>query len=180
LGAPGWLGAGGAAAAPVGLAVGAALLVFLVAPADAGLPFRDPLAPYRDWRAFSSAVERARATSGAAWIGTPTYGVAAQLAASPQLLAPATQIFQRERYTFETPAERADFTRPGLVVVPARNPAGALLPRCFAKVDALPPIGRGQGRSTALYAVYRVAQPRRDVERQGCDPGALGRAGAPD
>ena len=179
-GATGWMAAVRAAAAPVGLAVGAALLVFLVAPADASLPFRDPLAPYRDWPVFSAAVERSRAAAGAAWVGTPTYGVAAQLAASPQLLAPATQIFQRERYTFETPAERADFTRPGLVVVSPRSTAGALLPQCFAKVDALPPIGRGQGRSTALYAVYRVAQPRRDVERQGCDPGALGRAGAPD
>ncbi|HXQ15188.1 MAG TPA: glycosyltransferase family 39 protein [Caulobacteraceae bacterium] len=178
--ATGWFVAVRSAAAPVGLAVSAALLGFLIAPADAGLPFRDPLAPYRDWPAFSAALERERVAAGAAWVGAPTYGVAAQLAALPQLRAPATQIFQRERYTFETPGERADFTRPGLVVVPARNPAGALLPLCFAKVDALAPIGRGQGRSTAAYAVYRVAEPRRDVERQGCDPGALGRAGAPD
>ena len=176
-GATGWLAAVRAAAAPVGLAVSAALLAFLVAPIDAGLPLRDPLSPYRDWPAFSAAVERARVASGAAWVGTPTYGVAAQLAASHQLLAPATQVFQRERYSFETPAERADFTRPGLVLVPARNPAGALLPGCFGKVDALPPIGRGEGKSATRYAVYRVAQPRRDVEREGCD--ALGPAGAP-
>jgi 4-amino-4-deoxy-L-arabinose transferase-like glycosyltransferase len=166
--ATGWLAIVRAAAAPVGLLVSAALLVFLVAPVDAALPFRDPLAPYRDWPAFSAAVERARAASGAAWIGTPTYGVAAQLAASRQVHGPATEIFQRERYTFETLAERADFTRPGLIVVPARNPAGALLPLCFGQVDALAPIGRGEGRSAALYAVYRVTQPRRDVERLGC------------
>ena len=85
--------------------------------------------------------------SGAAWVGTPTYGVAAQLAASHQVLAPATQIFQRERYSFETPAERADFSKPGLVVVPARNPAGALLPLCFAKVDALRADRARAGRS---------------------------------
>jgi 4-amino-4-deoxy-L-arabinose transferase-like glycosyltransferase len=60
------------AAAPVGLGVSAALLAFLVAPVDAGLPFRDPLAPYRDWPAFSAAVERARVGEGAVWIGTPT------------------------------------------------------------------------------------------------------------
>jgi 4-amino-4-deoxy-L-arabinose transferase-like glycosyltransferase len=164
----GWLAIVRAAAAPVGLTFTAALLVFLVAPVDAALPFRDPLAPYRDWPAFSAAVERARAASGAAWVGTPTYGVAAQFAASHRVAAPATEIFQRERYTFETPAERADFTRPGLVVVPARNPAGARLPLCFGQVDALAPITRGQGRSAASYTVFRVARPRRDVERLGC------------
>jgi 4-amino-4-deoxy-L-arabinose transferase-like glycosyltransferase len=179
-GATGWLAALRAAAAPVGLVVSAALLAFLIAPADAGLPFRDPLAPYRDWPAFSAAVERARVAVGAAWVGAPTYGLAAQLAASHQLLAPATQLFQRERYSFETPAERADFGRPGLIVVPPRNPAGALLARCFATVDALAPIARGKGRSIAVYAVYQVAGPRRNVERQGCDTGALGPGGAPD
>lgn len=166
--ATGWLAAVRSAAAPVGLAACAALLAFLVAPVDAALPFRDPLAPYRDWPAFSAAVERARIGAVAAWIGTPTYGVAAQLAAAPQIHAPATQIFQRERYSFEAPAERADFARPGLIVIPARNPAGALLPRCFGQVDALAPISRGAGRSAATYAIYRVGQPRVDVETKGC------------
>jgi hypothetical protein len=177
--AKGWLAAVRTAAAPVGLAVSAVLLGFLLAPVDASLPFRDPLSPYRGWPAFSAAVERARAAAGAAWVGTPTYGVAAQFAAAPQLHAPATQIFQRERYSFETLSERANFSEPGLVVVPPGNPAGALLPRCFGKVDLLPGITRGEGRSTAAYAVYRVAEPRRDIERIGCDPGALGQTGAP-
>jgi hypothetical protein len=175
--AKGWLAAVRGAAAPFGLGVAAVLLAFVVAPVDASLPFPDPLAPYRDWSAFSSAVERERVGAGAAWVGTPTYGVTAQLAASHQVLVPATQIFQRDRYSFETPDERAAFTRPGLVIVPARNPAGAVLPRCFAEVDALPPISRGAGRSATSYAAYRVAQPRRDVERQGCD--APGPADAP-
>jgi hypothetical protein len=164
--ATGWLAAIRAAAAPMGLAVSAALLALLIA--DAGLPFRDPLAPYRDWPAFSAAVERTRLAAGAAWVATPTYGVAAQLAASHRLAAPATQIYQRERYTFETPDQRADFARPGLVVISPRSPAAAVLPRCFADVAALPPITRGAGRSAAAYAVYRVARPRRDVERDGC------------
>ena len=166
--AKGWLAAARSAAAPVGLAISAALIGFLVAPADAGLPFRDPLAPYRDWPAFSAAVERARTGARAAWVGTPTYGVAAQFAAAPQVHAPATQIFQRERYSFEIPAERADFTRPGLIVVSPRDPAGVLLPRCFGQVEALSPISRGAGKNAAIYAIYRVAQPRRDVETHGC------------
>jgi 4-amino-4-deoxy-L-arabinose transferase-like glycosyltransferase len=157
-----------AAAAPAALGLIAAGLVFLISPVDAGLPFRDPLAPYRDWRAFSAAVEQARAASGAAWVGTPTYGVNAQLAASHQLHAPAAQIYQRERYTFETAAERADFARPGLIVVPARDQAGRLLPLCFAGVDAEPAITRGEGRSAVAYSLYRVAGPRGDLERDGC------------
>ena len=172
--ATGWLAAVRTAAAPVGLAIGLALLAFLVAPVDGALPVRDPLAPYRDWPAFSAAAERARVDSGAAWIGTPTYGVAAQLAAAPQVHAPAVQIFQRDRYTFETPSEKADFARPGLVLVPDGNPAGAILPSCFAKVAILPPITRGQGASVARYGAYRVAGPRRDIERLGCDPGPIG------
>jgi hypothetical protein len=150
------------------LAISAVLLAFLVAPVDAALPFRDPLAPYRDWPAFSAAVERARVSAGADWVGTPTYGVAAQLTAAPQLHAPAAQIFQRERYTFETPAERADFSKPGLIVIPARNPAGGRLPPCFAEVHALAPIARGEAASATAYAVYLVAQPRRDIARDGC------------
>jgi hypothetical protein len=175
--ATGALAAVRAAAAPVGLALSAVLLALLVTPVDGALPFRDPLAPYRDWPAFSAAVEQARTAAGAAWIGTPTYGVAAQLAAAPQIHAPATQVFQRERYSFETLAERADFTRPGLIVVSPRNPAGALLPFCFGQVEPLSPISRGVSKSAATYAIYRVAAPRQDVERLGC-PVPLGRGAA--
>jgi 4-amino-4-deoxy-L-arabinose transferase-like glycosyltransferase len=164
----GWLAAVRAAAAPVGLVVSAALLAFLVMPVDAALPFRDPLSPYRDWPAFSTAAEQARIGAGAAWIGAPTYGVAAQFAAAPQIHAPSTQIFQRERYSFEMSAERADFTRPGLIFVSPRSPSGGLLPLCFGKVDALAPVSRGAGKSAATYALYLVAQPRLDVERLGC------------
>jgi Dolichyl-phosphate-mannose-protein mannosyltransferase len=166
--AEGWLARLRAAAAPVWMALSAGLLAFLIVPADAGLPFRDPLAPYRDWRAFSSAVERARIGAGAAWVGTPTYGVAAQLAASHQLHGPATEIYQRERYTFETPDERADFAKPGLIVVSARDSSGGALQRCFAKVVALPPITRGKGRSANAYSIYLVAQSGSDLQRDGC------------
>jgi len=168
-GATGWLAGLRSAAAPVGLAIGGALLAFLTLPADAALPFRDPLGPYRDWPAFSGEVERARLAAGAAWIGAPTYGVAAQLAAAPQIHAPATEIFQRERYSFETPAERADFSRPGLIVVQAHNPAGAILPSCFGQVVRVADVVRGAGKSETAYALYRVASPSRDVERLGCE-----------
>ncbi|HZZ86920.1 MAG TPA: glycosyltransferase family 39 protein [Caulobacteraceae bacterium] len=168
-------GAGGAwawvraAAAPAGFAISAAALAWVLAPVDASLPFRDPLAPLRDWPPFSAAVERARIANGAAWVGAPTYGVAAQLAASHEVAAPAAQVTQRARYTFETPDQRADFSRPGLLIIAPRTPDKARLRACFSEVDALPPILRGAGRSTMRYEVYRVAAPRIDVERRGCD-----------
>jgi len=155
-------------AAPFGLAVVAAAFAWLLASPDRALPFRDPLAPYRDWTGFAARVEAARLGAGAAWVGSPTYGVAAQLAAAPALRAPSAQILQRERYTFETPTERANFNEPGLVLIPPGNPSGSLLARCFADVRPREPLVRGEGASAATYAAFRVAGPLRDVEHRGC------------
>jgi hypothetical protein len=167
-GATGWLAATRAAAAPVMFAVSAAALAFMLAPSAGPLPFRDPAASLRGWPAFEGAVETARAKAGAAWVGAPTYGITAQLAASPRIRAPAVELFERERYTFETPAERADFSKPGIVVVPVRGAGAHALSACFADVQVLPEIDRGAGRGTTPYTVLRVAGPKRDVERIGC------------
>jgi 4-amino-4-deoxy-L-arabinose transferase-like glycosyltransferase len=167
-GARGWLAGLRAAAAPLAFALYAAALLFVLSPSDAWLPFRDPSEQFRGWPAFFQQVERARLGAGAAWVGAPTYGIAAQLAASPAIRAPAIEFLERERFTFETPAERADFTRPGLILVPMRGKGGRALRLCFADVQPLPEIDRGAGRSATFYSVFRVARPRRDVERAGC------------
>jgi 4-amino-4-deoxy-L-arabinose transferase-like glycosyltransferase len=167
-GASGWLRRPRVAAPWVGFAISAVALVFIVLPSDGGLPMRDPARAFRDWPGFFASVERARAQSGAAWVGAPTYGIAAQLASSPRIHAPAIEIYERERATFETPSERADFTKPGLIVVPGRGAGEDALRRCFAEVDALPEIDRGEGRGLSSYAAYRVARPLDDVERTGC------------
>ncbi len=167
-GATGWLARVRAVAAPVAFTVYAAILAFMVAPSDGRLPFRDPAASLRGWPAFFVAVEAARGKAGAAWVGAPTYGIAAQLASSPRIRAPAVEIYQRERFTFETPAERADFTKPGLVIVPVRGAGARALAMCFSDVQMLPEIDRGAGRSMTPYAVLRVAGPKRDIERIGC------------
>ena len=78
------------------------------------------------------------------------------------------EIYERERFTFETPAERADFARPGLIVVPVRGAGARTLRMCFSDVRMLPEIDRGAGRGMTAYAVLRVAGPKRDVERIGC------------
>jgi 4-amino-4-deoxy-L-arabinose transferase-like glycosyltransferase len=167
-GATGWLAGLRAAAAPLAFTAYAAILAFMLAPSDGRLPFRDPAMSLRGWPAFTDAVEAAREKAGAAWVGAPTYGIAAQLAAAPRIRAPAVEIFERERFTFETPAERADFSRPGLVVIPARGVGAPALRGCFADVQVLPEIDRGAGRGMTAYTVLRVAGPSRDVERIGC------------
>jgi 4-amino-4-deoxy-L-arabinose transferase-like glycosyltransferase len=167
-GVAGWLAGLRAAAAPAAFAIFAAAFVFVLAPSDGRLPFHDPTASFRGWPAFFSDVERARTQAGAAWVGAPTYGIAAQLAASPQIHAPSVEVYERERFTFETPAERADFSKPGLILVPMRGKGARTLGLCFGQLQALPEIDRGLGRGATAYAVYRVAQPKRDIERIGC------------
>jgi len=155
-------------AAPIfGFAVAIATFAFIVWPSDGRLPFPDPARAYRGWPAFGAAIERARRAEGAGWIGTPNYGLAAQLADLPAIQAPAVEIYERQRYSFELPAERADFSRPGLVVGDPRL-LGAALNRCFASVTPLAPVVRGAGAGAIAYPAYRVAEPRRDVERDGC------------
>jgi hypothetical protein len=163
-----WLGWLRTAAPIVGFVAWGATHAFIVLPSDGQLPLRDPARAYRGWPEFGRAVEAERGADGAAWVGAPTYGLAAQLADLPAIRAPATEIFERQRFSFETAAERADFGRPGLVVGQTRDLAAATLRLCFAAVTPLAPIDRGLGQGQTVYDVYRVAGPRRDIERDGC------------
>ncbi|HWF78623.1 MAG TPA: glycosyltransferase family 39 protein [Caulobacteraceae bacterium] len=167
-GVTGWRAGLRAAAAPLAFAVFPAMLAFTLLPSDGRLPFRDPAMSLRGWPAFLHAVEAARVKAGASWIGAPTYGIAAQLAASPHIHAPAVEFYERERFTFETPAERADFSKPGLIVVPGRGAGAGAMRGCFASVQMLPEIDRGAGRGMTRYAVFRVEGPKRDIQRTGC------------
>jgi 4-amino-4-deoxy-L-arabinose transferase-like glycosyltransferase len=166
--ADGWLRRLRALAGWTALAVYPVIAAFILAPLGGRLPFHDPAQPLRGWPTFFREVEQERIGANAAWIGAPTYGLAAQLAAAPQIHAPATEIFERERSTFETPAERADFSRPGLVVSAVRTTPIRALSACFAEVEPLSPLVRSAGRGAAGYVLFRVARPRWDIERLGC------------
>jgi len=163
----GWLARLRTAAPIFGFTAAIATFGFIVWPSDGQLPVADPARAYRGWPAFGTAIERARLAEGAGWVGTPNYGLAAQLADLPAIHAPTVEIYERQRYSFELPSERADFSRPGLVVGDPRL-LGAALNRCFASVTPLAPIMRGAGAGAIAYPAYRVAGPRRDVERDGC------------
>jgi len=127
----------------------------------------DPALHLRAWPAFARDVENLRAARGASWIGTMSYGVAAQLEAPRRIAGPIVQIEDRVRY-FDW-QRRADLSGPGLVLDLERRLPASSLQACFAQVTPLGVLDRGDGRSRwTRYAVYRVAEPRRDVLALGC------------
>jgi hypothetical protein len=120
----------------------------------------------RGWPPFARQIETERTAKGAAWVGTMSYGLAAQLADEPGLTAPVIQIDERERYRDLGLAE-PDFSRPGLIIDLARRVTGPELQTCFTQVTALPPIVRGDPPA-ASYAGFLVAGPTRDIAARGC------------
>jgi hypothetical protein len=165
-GATGWLARLRAAAPALGWIAGAVAFGWVLAPPMA-TPFRDPVLPLRGWPAFYGEAQRERLAAGAAWVGTTDYSLAAMLSLSPDK-APATEVIERPRFVFETPDERADFTRPGLLLEPRKATDLVDLAHCFASVTPQPALSRGLGSHPAIYEAFRVAGPLVDVERDGC------------
>ena len=154
-------------AAPVlGLGISTLALLHLATPGPR-LGGSDPALHIRQWPAFAREVEAQRRTQGATWVGVQSYGVAAQLEAQRQIAAPIVQITDRERYfDWQT---GADLSGPGLVLDLERRMKPADLERCFAQVQPVGVIDRGQGRSRwTRYALFRVSGPRQDVLKLGC------------
>ena len=152
-----WLG--------LGLAGVAAIIVAI--PGLGERLLADPGRPLRGWRDFAGEVSARRATSGAQWVGTTSYGLAAQLLDEPGVGAPVVQIAERDRWiTLKT--VRPDMVSPGLIVDLPRRVSLSLLRQCFGEVQPAGKLVRGAGSGRTLYAAVRVAQPRRDVLRAGC------------
>jgi hypothetical protein len=154
------------AAPALGLGVAAAALLYAVLPLPSGRS--DPAEPVRGWPDFSRRLEATRRAHGAAWVGTLSYGQAAELAAEPAIRAPVVQLTERERYAFDG-SPSADFTKPGLVVDLARRENQGLLGACFANVTPLGEIDRTPARN-ARYRAFLVSSPKRLVAG-GCDTG---------
>jgi 4-amino-4-deoxy-L-arabinose transferase-like glycosyltransferase len=152
----------------VGLGLCAAGLVYFGLP-TLGIPLRfDPGGPVRGWPAFANRLESLRARTGAAWIGTTSYGLASQLLDERQVVAPVIQVSERDRWT-NLPPEPVDLSRPGLVTDLARRVDPQRLARCFVQVAPLGAVVRGApGERGARYVVFLVQGPRRDVLRDGC------------
>lgn len=152
----------------VGLGAAGAALVLLLAPVQGlGLSF-DLAKPLRGWPQFATRIEDARAQVGAGWIGTTSYGLAAQLLDQTQIHAPVLQISERDRWNGLAPSG-ADLAQPGLIVDLARRIQPDALRRCFEKVTVLGLITRGPPSGvSATYEAVRVAMPRKDIIKSGC------------
>jgi len=163
-------------AVPVlGFGLAALSMILMAFPAFDGVSGK-AMRPLRGWPDFANAVQvQIDASEGgqlpAAWVGTTSYGLAAQLASEPGITAPIVQLNDRARYDYLPPVPAPDFSRPGLVVDLPRRLTAEDLRTCFAEVEALPPIQRNAAspnpRAHVPYAVFRVARPIRS-ESGGC------------
>ena len=156
-------------AAPVfGLVAGVAALVLMALPSTDLLGRHDPTLPLRGWPQFARDVEARRVAAGAAWVGTKSYGVFAQLNAEHRAATPLMQIVERDRYWAQGPG-RPDFARPGLVVDLSRRMKRDDILRCFAVVEPAGDITRAGGLTGNLrYTAFKVSGPRRDPWVIGC------------
>ena len=163
-----WVRAG---AAPLGFAVALAAVIWLVLPAaDLALPL-DPALPIRGWVPFARAVELQRERSGAAWIATVSYGLAAELAGEPDLRAPVIELYDRARYRGLRLGSPPDLAKPGLVVDLGRRIDLAGLRRCFADVRPVGTLRRGDGGGPwKIYLTAIVSGPRVAILTSGCPP----------
>jgi 4-amino-4-deoxy-L-arabinose transferase-like glycosyltransferase len=163
----GW---GGLRRAPpvLGFALGGAALVLLATPGGA-LGRYDPALPLRGWSAFAGQLEALRRQSGAAWVGTASYGVASQLADEAALHAPVLQLAERDRWNGLSAAPPPNIAAPGLVIDLTRRINAAALGRCFTLVTPLGVVARGDpGEPGKAYAMFRVSGPKRDILGRGC------------
>ena len=162
-----WLG--------LGLCVAAGL--YLALPLAGVTLMFDPATPLRDWRRFDARIETLRRATGAAWVGTTSYGLAARLMDAPSIDASVIQLSERDRWQGLADGARADVSRPGLLVDLARRIDRASLAACFSAVQPLGEIDRGPaGERPKRYVAYLLSGPRRDVLRLGCGGDADRRA----
>ena len=170
--AGGPLGAGWRAvralAAPFGLGVAALGLAHAALPAT-DLSKGDPAEQLRDWPGFAGRIEASRKATGAAWVGTFSYGVTSQLLAQHAIQAPVLELIERDRYAMDPPGRALDLSRPGLVIDLERRITPADLLTCFTAARPLAPVLRDGGLGhNSRYQMFLVTGPRRELVGQGC------------
>lgn len=158
-----------ALAAPIlGFGLGALALAALVAPGSV-LGRYDLALPVRGWTGFAARIESLRRQSGAAWVGTTSYGLASELELEPVLKAPVAQLAERDRWRNLASGPTPDLAAPGLAVDLTRRVNAASLARCFTTVRPVGVIARGDpGEAGKAYVVFLVAGPRRNILALGC------------
>lgn len=151
----------------LGYAVAVCAFAAMALPTPSPLGRLDPTLPLRGWSRFADDVEAVRARTGAAWVGTLSYGVYSQIESEHRLRAPLIQAAERDRYWTTDP--KPDFSRTGLIVDLARRMVVADVERCFWHVTPAAKLTRAGGRAhNARYSAFLVSGPKRDVWIQGC------------
>ena len=151
----------------LGFGVAACAFAVMALPTPNVLGKLDPTLPLRGWTRFAEDVEALRVSSGAAWVGTQSYGVHAQLEGEHRHHAPLIETVERDRYWPTDP--KPDFSRPGLIVDLSRRMKVEDVQRCFLSVKPAGELKRAGGPArNQRYTAYLVSGPRRDVWTQGC------------
>jgi 4-amino-4-deoxy-L-arabinose transferase-like glycosyltransferase len=149
----------------LGFGLTSLLLIHLAVPAT-DVSARDPARQLRGWPQFAGRIERLRLASGAGWVGTVSYGAAAQLQAQGRIAAPVMQITERERYSFLPASARPPARGAGVIVDLGRRLDAKMLAECFDRVAPLGRIVRQPGPAGA-YSAYRV-EGWKYPEDEGC------------
>jgi hypothetical protein len=160
-----------AAATPwLGLCASAVILIHIVLPQTDGLLRKDPVIPLRGWPQFARDLEQTRRSLKAGWIGTLSYGTAAELEAQRETAAPVLELIERARYGFE--GRQPEPSGAGLVVELSRRIGEQDLTPCFASVRRIGEIRRSNGRGLSVaYTLFDVANPTVRVAADGCRVG---------
>jgi 4-amino-4-deoxy-L-arabinose transferase-like glycosyltransferase len=167
--------------APAGAVIAGAVLLHLMWPATDWFGRLGLTGQLRDWPRFARSVERARVESGAAWVGSLSFGQAALLENTRQIHAPVLQITERARYALSPPPPTAALAQPGLIVDLSRRVTAGDLLVCFRIVTPLGQIERGLPSTVPValrrfglgprhytYALFRVDGAKTDLVRDGC------------
>lgn len=150
-----------------GLGLGGLALVHLALP-QTDLFSGDPAASLRGWPSFAAELNAVARQQHAAWVGTVSYGLAAQLDDQPALGVPVIQLAERNRYG---PADRSWTVEPGragLVLDLTRRLELSDLTACFEHAEPLGFLKRGEDETRSRYALFRVQGAKRDLLNQGC------------
>jgi hypothetical protein len=126
----------------------------------------DPAEAVRGWPDFGKRLDALRVQRGAAWIGTVSYGEAAQLSLPHTVNAPVIEIGERDRYAILSHPPTADLSKPGVVLDLKRRLTLPTLGQCFNNVTALGELDRTPDRH-AKYEAFLVSSPKQIVEG-GC------------
>lgn len=152
----------------VGFGTAIAAVAIAVLPASNPLGALDPTLALRGWPQFAGDVEALRARTGAAWVGTESYGVFAQLDDEHRISTPLLEVIDRDRY-WSTDPGRPDFDRPGMIVDLSRRMKVFDVMRCFTHVTPVGELARAGGAGhNQQYTAYLVSGPKRDVWITGC------------